>query len=232
MLIKDSSIVFQGPLALCLHCVTILIRSCSPYEMHFKIQMTVFSFYVRISLLCSLLGYVFIWGVIVSNALILGWYFTFLSLLSFFLYYSLFLRRCTSSDINHNFSSSLGLLFSFYQLSLALSWCLFLCHRSMCFTAIFSYPTKTHLFNLGPHRHSLGQNSCEDKVRVRVISTSAIGKRQRRRRKRIQWPSGSLTRLSIIPGLQRELRERKKQRDASVHSLSADHVSARGLPTL
>lgn len=113
----------------------------------------------------------------------------------------------------HNSFKFLRPLFSFHQLSLPPSLCLFLCHRSMCFTVLFSYPIKTHLFNLGPHRHSLGQNSCEDKVRVRVISTKPIGKRQHRRRKRFQWPSGSLTRLSIIPGLQREQRERERKRE-------------------
>lgn len=154
---------------------------------------------------------------------------------SIIFYYIQFLIHCPSSDINHTIfnckafcSISINCLFLFV---------FFLC---VCFSVIdqcvsqpFSFNLlKLTFFNLGPRRHSLGQNSCEDKVRVRVISTKPIGKRQHRRRKRFQWPSGSLTRLSIIPGLQRELREKKKERDASVHSRSADHVSVRGLPTL
>lgn len=59
----------------------------------------------------------------------------------------------------------------------------------------------------------LGRPAEKDNVRVWVISTNQTGKMQHRRRKRFQWPSGSPTRLSIIPELQRELRGRKKKRE-------------------
>ncbi|KAL7877839.1 hypothetical protein SRHO_G00044820 [Serrasalmus rhombeus] len=36
---------------------------------------------------------------------------------------------------------------------------------------LFSCPIKSHLFNLGPHRHSVGQSSCEDRVRSCYLST-------------------------------------------------------------